>query len=46
MIHQYLFLGLVSILLISLFFPMVETAIDHQLTMQLNQVEKLHEQRP
>lgn len=45
MIHQYLFMGLVSVLLIGLLFPMVETAIDHQLATMEVQRDNLLLQR-
>lgn len=46
MIYQYLFLTLIVTLMGIFMFNLTVDAIDAQLTMQLNQVEKLHEHRP
>lgn len=40
-LFEWMFLSLTVVGLGILFFPMVENAIDHQLTMQLNQVEEI-----
>lgn len=40
-LFEWMFLSLIVVGLGMMFFPMVENAIDHQLTMQLNQVEEI-----
>lgn len=41
MLHQYLFLAILTALVGMVLFDLTVDAIDHQITMQLNQVEEL-----